>query len=146
MCGWGWAEQFEFLKANILNQMKLNQIVTFNFSNSLTPKFWRYSGENSFLNFENFLKWFAFIDDEGNHYQHQALTEKYVKYFKSILHRNNYYFWKYCLCEAMNFGILFANFWITDYYLNGNFWYYGLNVLNFNRYTATKNSFLISSL
>ena len=69
-------------------------------------------------------------DDGGNGQSH--LVEKYVKYFKSILHRNNYYFMKYLACEFLNLVILYFNFWMTDVFLNGNFWYYGWEAVQFN--------------
>ena len=34
------------------------------------------------------------------------LVEKYVKYYKSIFHRNQWYFGKYVFCEILNFVIL----------------------------------------
>jgi len=70
-------------------------------------------------------------DDDGNGQAH--LIEKYVKYFKSILHRNNYYFLKYLCCEFLNLVMLYLNFYMTDVFLNGNFWYYGWDAVKFNQ-------------
>ena len=65
----------------------------------------------------------------------ESLVDKYVKFFKSVLHRNNYYFFKYVTCEVLNLVVLFFNFYLTDVFLNGNFWYYGLEFLKFTRLT-----------
>ena len=63
----------------------------------------------------------------------ESLVEKYVKYFKSTLHRNNYYFLKYLLCEMLNFVMLFFNFYLTDVFLGGNFWYYGWDIIKYQQ-------------
>ena len=65
----------------------------------------------------------------------ESLVDKYVKFFKSVLHRNNYYFFKYVTCEVLNLVVLFFNFYLTDVFLNGNFWYYGWEVAKFQRLT-----------
>lgn len=62
-----------------------------------------------------------------------AVIEKYVKYFKSVLHRNTYYFWKFVVCEFLNVLILLGNYYVTDKFLNGNFWYYGWDVIQYSR-------------
>ncbi len=51
-----------------------------------------------------------------------AVIEKYVRFFRSILHRNSWYFGKYLVCEFLNFVVLFLNFYVTDMFLNGHFW------------------------
>jgi hypothetical protein len=61
----------------------------------------------------------------------EAVVEKYVLYFKSILHHNNRYFATFFLCEMANVALLFLNFYATDVFLNGNFLYYGWNVARF---------------
>jgi hypothetical protein len=61
----------------------------------------------------------------------EAVVEKYVKYFKSILHHNNWYFAKFVCCEISNVAILFLNFWATDKFLRGKFKYYGWQVVEF---------------
>jgi hypothetical protein len=45
------------------------------------------------------------------------VVEKYVMYFKSILHHNNRYFVTFFFCEMANVGILFLNFYATDIFL-----------------------------
>ena len=61
----------------------------------------------------------------------EAVVEKYVKYFRSILHHNNLYFWKFVVCEVANIIMLFFNFWLTDKFLQGRFKYYGWDVMMF---------------
>ena len=61
------------------------------------------------------------------------VVEKYVQYFRTILHRNTYYFGKYLVCEILNFIVLFLNFYATDLFLNGRFYYYGFDVIQYNR-------------
>ena len=51
----------------------------------------------------------------------EAVVEKYVKYFKSILHHNSMYFFKFVCCEMGNIVMLFANFWAIDKFLKGRF-------------------------
>jgi hypothetical protein len=47
----------------------------------------------------------------------EAVVEKYVTYFKSILHRNNWYFVRFFCCETGNLIVLLLNFWVTDFFL-----------------------------
>jgi hypothetical protein len=61
----------------------------------------------------------------------EAVVEKFVKFFKSILHHNTWYFAKFVACEISNVAILFLNFWATDKFLKGKFRYYGWNVYNY---------------
>ena len=65
----------------------------------------------------------------------ETVVEKYVKFFKSTFHRNNHYFAKYVCCEILNFLMLFFNFYLTNVFLNGNFWNYGWELLEFNKYS-----------
>ena len=65
----------------------------------------------------------------------ETVVEKYVKFFKSTFHRNNHYFAKYVCCEILNFLMLFFNFYLTNIFLNGNFWNYGWELLEFNKYS-----------
>jgi chloramphenicol O-acetyltransferase len=58
-----------------------------------------------------------------------SLIEKYVKYFRSIWHRNNWYFWTFVVCEVMNCAILYTNYWVTNVFLNGRFYTYGWDVI-----------------
>jgi hypothetical protein len=39
------------------------------------------------------------------------------------------YFGKFVFCEVLNFLIVVGHFFIIDYYLNGDFLKYGLNVI-----------------
>ena len=63
----------------------------------------------------------------------EAVVEKYVKYFKSILHHNSWYFYKFICCEMANVLVLFLNFWAIDKFLQGKFRYYGLNVFAYSQ-------------
>ena len=63
----------------------------------------------------------------------EAVVEKYVMYFKSILHHNNRYFATFFCCEMANVFLLFLNFYATDVFLNGNFMFYGWDVIMFLR-------------
>ena len=72
-------------------------------------------------------------NDNGDGYAMEPLVEKYVKFFRSILHRNNYYFAKFVCCEGLNLVMLYANFYLTDVFINGNFWYYGYEVYQFSK-------------
>ena len=65
----------------------------------------------------------------------ETVVEKYVKFFKSTFHRNNHYFAKYVCCEILNFLMLFFKFYLTNVFLNGNFWNYGWELLEFNKYS-----------
>ena len=60
-------------------------------------------------------------------------VEKYVQHFRSILHRNTCYFVLYGLCEVLNYVVLLLNFYVTNLFLNGKFYFYGLDVINYNR-------------
>ena len=71
-------------------------------------------------------------DGQGSVFMSQVV-EKYVQYFRTILHRNTYYFGKYLVCEILNFIVLFLNFYVTDLFLNGRFYYYGFDVIQYNR-------------
>ncbi len=62
-----------------------------------------------------------------------AVVEKYVKFFRSVWHRNNWYFGMFVICEALNYGVLFFNFWATNVFLNGKFYLYGWNVIWYNQ-------------
>ena len=62
-----------------------------------------------------------------------SLVDRHIKFFRSIWHRNNWYFFMFVLCELLNCGVLFLNFWITDVFLNGKFYTYGWDVIQFGR-------------
>jgi len=63
----------------------------------------------------------------------EPVIEKYVRYFKTTLHHNNRYFFKFVCCELANFIILFLNFLATDLFLGGKFRYYGIKAVNYYR-------------
>ena len=79
------------------------------------------------------------MDDFGiGHHNKQKVfsneeTEKYVQKFRSILHKNNFYFTKFLMCEVFNFLILFINHMIIDNLLNGQFYYYGREIIKYYR-------------
>ena len=39
----------------------------------------------------------------------------------------------FVLCELLNCGVLFLNFWVTDVFLNGKFYTYGWDVIQYGR-------------
>ena len=47
----------------------------------------------------------------------EVIVEKFVKYFRSIFHHNNKYFFQFLLCEAANLVLIYFNFWATDQFL-----------------------------
>ena len=73
------------------------------------------------------------LKEENDHGESlDSLVEKYVLYYKSIFHRNQWYFGKYIFCEILNVVILELNFHFTDVFLSGNFWYYGWLWIGYN--------------
>ena len=64
------------------------------------------------------------------------IVEKFVAYFRSVLHHNQRYFLYFVLCEILNLILVYFNFWATDKFLQGRFKYYGYDVIKF--YTLTK--------
>lgn len=73
-----------------------------------------------------------------------SVVEKYVKFFRSIWHRNNWYFFMFVLCELLNCSVLFLNFWITDIFLNGKFYYYGWDVIKYTRMTPEEQEIAVN--
>ena len=63
----------------------------------------------------------------------EAQVDKYLKFFRSVWHRNNWYFSMFVLCEVLNCIVLFFNFWCCDVFLNGKFYYYGWDVIQYAR-------------
>jgi len=61
----------------------------------------------------------------------EAVVEKFVKYFKAILHHNSWYFASFVFCEFLNFILLGIQFNMTDKFLNDKFKWYGLEVVNY---------------
>ena len=41
----------------------------------------------------------------------------------------------FVLCEILNCGVLFFNFWVCNVFLNGKFYTYGWNVIMYSRMT-----------
>ena len=64
------------------------------------------------------------------------LVDKYVKFFRAIWHRNNWYFFMFVLCEILNCVVLFLNFWLTDVFLNGRFYSYGWDIIQYSRHSV----------
>jgi len=61
----------------------------------------------------------------------EVVVEKFVKYFKSIFHHNSWYFVHFIFCEFLNFGLLGAQFWLTDMFLNYKFSWYGWETVEY---------------
>eukprot|EP00095_Tigriopus_kingsejongensis_P003530 maker-scaffold106_size358372-snap-gene-0.15 protein:Tk03530 transcript:maker-scaffold106_size358372-snap-gene-0.15-mRNA-1 annotation:"innexin inx2" len=74
----------------------------------------------------------------------EVVAEKFVAFFKSILHHNQWYFAKYLFCEFLNFAFLFINFWATDRFLHGKFRYYGIEAIHFSMLTRAEQRVSIS--
>jgi len=71
----------------------------------------------------------ANLDDES--LVLEALTDKFVKYFKCVFHRNTWYFGYFVSCEILNYALLLMQFVETNNFLNGKFTWYGLDVMNY---------------
>merc|ERR1712227_671406 len=61
----------------------------------------------------------------------EAVVEKFVKYFKSILHHNSWYFGYFTLCETLNFISLIFQFYLVDIFLNNKFRWFGWEVVEY---------------
>jgi len=59
----------------------------------------------------------------------EAMTDRFVKYFKCVFHRNTWYFAYFVCCELLNYAFLLIQFVETNKFLNGKFSWYGLEVL-----------------
>ena len=66
-------------------------------------------------------------------------VEKNVLNFVSILHQNSSYFTQFLMCEFLNFLVLIFNYCLTNWFLNGQFYHYGWEVLSFYRYLNVIN-------
>ena len=53
--------------------------------------------------------------------------------FRSVLHRNNVYFWQFFFCEILNVFVVVGMLFVTDAFLNGRFLGYGKRVWDFYR-------------
>jgi len=61
----------------------------------------------------------------------EAVVERFVKYFKSIFHHNNWYFTYFVFCEFLNFFLLILQFWVIDNFLNNKFRWFGWEVVEY---------------
>ena len=61
----------------------------------------------------------------------ETIIERYVKYFKSILHHNAWYLTWFLVCETLNLVLLAAQLTLTDIFLNGRFGWYGWEVVEY---------------
>jgi len=59
----------------------------------------------------------------------EAVVEKFVKYFKSILHHNTWYFVYFVTCELTNFLLLGVQIYFTDLFLDKKFAWYGYDTV-----------------
>ena len=80
----------------------------------------------------------------------EAISDRFVKYFKCVFHRNSWYFINFCACksrlqddhydlvpcpgELLNFILLVIQFDMTDRFLSGKFRWYGWDVVSYLRY------------
>ena len=55
----------------------------------------------------------------------EVILEKFTKYFRSMLHHNQKYFFTFCVIEILNIILVYFNFWLTDWFLQYRFRYYG---------------------
>ena len=57
-------------------------------------------------------------------------VEEYFNEFKKITPNEKFwYYTNFQICQGFNVLILFFNFWISDYFLDGDFFHYGPNWL-----------------
>eukprot|EP00088_Acartia_fossae_P035740 TRINITY_DN36869_c0_g1_i1.p1 TRINITY_DN36869_c0_g1~~TRINITY_DN36869_c0_g1_i1.p1 ORF type:complete len:424 (-),score=70.36 TRINITY_DN36869_c0_g1_i1:104-1375(-) len=70
----------------------------------------------------------------------EAVVEKFVKYFKSIFHHNNWYFAHFVFCEFLNFALFSVQFYLTDMFLGYKFKWYGWEVINYYSYTQRERN------
>ena len=55
-----------------------------------------------------------------------------VKYFKTLLHKNNCYFFSYIICEFFNIVLIpFFQFYVINIFLNGQFLTYGHDAIQY---------------
>lgn len=55
-----------------------------------------------------------------------------VNYIKEHLNRHAFFAYRFFMCECLNFGIAIGQFYFTDYFLDGEFWFYGYDILQSN--------------
>lgn len=73
-----------------------------------------------------------------------AIVEKYVKYFKAVLHHNNGYFFRFVICEILNYILLVTNLILTDKFLQGRFLSYGWDVIQYYQKTPKERRISIN--
>ena len=61
------------------------------------------------------------------------MHQKRYLLFRSVLHRNNVYFWQFFFCEILNVFVVVGMLFVTDAFLNGRFLGYGKRVWDFYR-------------
>ena len=80
----------------------------------LPYKLWSHLEGNLLASFGSDAKSAVIISEESKYDDGvvmEAVTEKFVKYFKSILHHNQWYLAKFVFCDFLNLVFLFVNFW-----------------------------------
>merc|ERR1719438_141227 len=70
----------------------------------------------------------------------EAVSEKFVKYFKSIFHHNSWYFGYFVVCESLNFLLFGLQFYATDKFLGNKFKWYGWEVMEYYSYTPRERN------
>jgi hypothetical protein len=78
-------------------------------------------------------------DENLEHFSHryedgvimEVILEKFTKYFRSVLHHNQRYFFHFVCMEIFNIILVFFNFWATDQFLQGRYKYFGWDVIMF---------------
>lgn len=56
-----------------------------------------------------------------------------INYFKEHMNQQSYYAYRFFLCEILNFVIAISQIGFTDYFLDGEFKNYGIDVINGNQ-------------
>lgn len=57
-----------------------------------------------------------------------------IIYIKDNFNRHSFYAYRFFMCELLNFGIAVAQIYFTDYFLDGEFLYYGYEVIQANEF------------
>lgn len=65
------------------------------------------------------------IDDDIKAKRKSAVTS----YFKENLNQQNFYAYRFFLCEMLNFLNAIGQFFFTNYFLDGEFWSYGFDII-----------------
>lgn len=56
-----------------------------------------------------------------------------INYFREHTHQQSFYAYRFFLCEMLNFVIAISQIGFTDYFLDGEFMHYGIDVINQNQ-------------